>query len=225
MAAPLAMPPTMKPGRWTTTSLATVSVVMMARAASWPPLGWRPAASEGTPAATMSMGSGMPINPVEHTSTASGSQPMAAAVSAHMRAAWATPSAPVAALALPLLSTTAAACPPVAARWARVTCTGAAASLFWVKVAAALTGRPSAVATSDRSGSPEGLMPAATPLATNPAGVVTLTGTPPPRRGRRSRAVRAPRWRTAPPVPTHPSPGCRWRRSRRPSASADRLGR
>ena len=82
----------------------------------------------------------------------------------------------MAALALPLLRITAAARPPVAARWARLTCTGAAASLFCVKVAAAFTATPSAVATSDRSGSPDGLMPAATPLATNPAGVVTLTG-------------------------------------------------
>ena len=59
--------------------------------------------------------------------------------------------------------------PAGAARWARLTCTGPAASLFEVKVAAAATAPASAVATSDRSGSPLALIPAAIPAATNPA--------------------------------------------------------
>ena len=58
----------------------------------------------------------------------------------------------MAALALPLLSTTAAARPPVAARWAREVTTGAAVILLAVNTAAAVTGRPSAVATSDEVG-------------------------------------------------------------------------
>ena len=47
---------------------------------------------------------------------------------------------PVAALALPLESTTAAARPDVAARWARLTCTGAAAARLAVNTPAAGTG-------------------------------------------------------------------------------------
>ena len=42
----------------------------------------------------------------------------------------------------PTLSTTAAARPPVAARWARLTCTGAAAARLVVKTPAAGTGPP-----------------------------------------------------------------------------------
>ena len=75
------------------------------------------------------------------------------------RSASASPVAPVAALALPLLRTTAAARPPVAARWARLTSTGAALARFVVNTPAAATGRPSAVATRARSGSPLALMP------------------------------------------------------------------
>ena len=78
------------------------------------------------------------------------------------------PAAPVAALAHPLLRTTAAARPPVRVRWALVVTTGAAVILFWVNTAAAATGWPSAVATRLRSRSPDGLMPHATPLAREP---------------------------------------------------------
>ncbi len=64
-------------------------------------------------------GSGMPMSPVEHTSTFSAD---AAEVGwprpRHMRSACSRPTAPLAALALPLLRTTAAAWPPVAARCA-----------------------------------------------------------------------------------------------------------
>ena len=47
--------------------------------------------------------------------------------------------------------------------------TGAAVIRFGVNTAAAATGRPSAVATRDRSGSPFGLIPQWMPDATNPA--------------------------------------------------------
>ena len=82
----------------------------------------------------------------------------------------------MAALAQPLLSTTAAARPPVRVRWALVVTTGAAVILFWVNTAAAATGWPSVVATRLRSGSPDGLMPQAIPAAVNPVGAVTRHG-------------------------------------------------
>ncbi len=129
------------------------------------------------PASTGAMGSGIPIRPVWHTRISDGSTPNPSATSAHMRSAPATPAAPVAALALPLESTTAAARPPVRARWARLTCTGAAAARFAVNTPAAGTG-PDVAATSARSGAPDALIPHATPAATNPAGAVMLTGTP-----------------------------------------------
>src|SRR5436190_23964545 len=113
------------------------------------------------------------MSPVEHTRTSAGWQPRWAATRAHIRSASASPRAPVAALAQPLLRTTAAARPEVAARWARVTFTGPAVARLVVKTAAAATGRPSPVATRDRSGSPLALMPHATPAATNPSGEET----------------------------------------------------
>ncbi len=113
------------------------------------------------------------MRPVEQTSTSSAAQPRWAATRAHIRSASASPVAPVAALAQPLLRTTAAARPEVAARWARLTFTGPAVALLDVNTAAATTGRPSSVATRDRSGSPLALIPQATPAATNPSGEVT----------------------------------------------------
>ena len=62
------------------------------------------------------------------------------ATSAHISSASATPRSPVAALAQPLLSTTAAARPPVAVRCACVVTTGAAVILFCVNTPAAATG-------------------------------------------------------------------------------------
>ena len=94
------------------------------------------------------------MRPVEHTSTSSGRHPSWAATTEHMSSASSRPCWPVAALAQPLLSTTAAARPPVAVRWASVVTTGAAVILFWVNTAAAATGFPDAVATRLRSGRP-----------------------------------------------------------------------
>ena len=71
-----------------------------------------------------------------------------------------SPSSPVAALALPLLRTTAVAWPSVASRWCRLTTTGAAARRLVVNTPAAATGAPSAVATTARSGSPGSFTPA-----------------------------------------------------------------
>src|SRR3954452_6862114 len=95
-----------------------------------------------------------------------------------MRSASSRPGSPVAALALPLLSTTADARPPLASRCRLLTCTGAAVARLAVKTAAAGTGWPSAVATTARSGTPSALIPQCTPPATNPPGAVTLIGSP-----------------------------------------------
>ena len=67
--APLAMPPTDQPGPSTTTCLATVSVVMIAAAASGPPAVPNAAYAESTPASTCSRSLASPISPVEHTTT------------------------------------------------------------------------------------------------------------------------------------------------------------
>src|SRR5688500_14668523 len=90
-----------------------------------------------------------------------------------MRSAARRPGAPVAALALPLLTMTADALPLVAVRWLRLSWTGAAAALLVVKTAAAAAGRRSAVVTMARSGWSCGLMPAAVPAATKPFAAVT----------------------------------------------------
>ncbi len=186
MAAPLAIPPTEKPRPGTTTCLDRVSVVMIAWAAAWPasaPPARRPT-RVGIPAATLSICSGMPMSPVEQTSTSEAAQPISPATSAHMRSACSSPARPVAALALPLLITTATAWPADASRWRRLTLTGAAVAWLVVKVAAAGTGRPSAVATRDRSGAPVAFNPQAAPLATKPLGAVTLMDTGPRSAGR-----------------------------------------
>src|SRR4051812_48698104 len=99
---------------------------------------------------------------------------MASAVVAHMAWASARPGAPVAALALPELRITAAAWPRVRSRCDWLVSTGAAVILLSVNTPAAGTALPSAVATSDRSGSPDALIPQATPAATNPLAAVTL---------------------------------------------------
>ena len=182
IAAPLATPPMVKVSPSSVVPVAmvvlgTVSVVMIARAAAGPPFTARAAASAGMAGVIRSMGSGKPIRPVEQTRTSSGEQPSASAVRAHISSASALPAAPVAALALPLFRTTAAARPPVADRCSRHTRTGGAVILLEVNTPAAVTGDPSAVATIARSSAPEALTPQAMPAATNPGTAVTLTGT------------------------------------------------
>ncbi len=155
------------------------------------------------------MGRGMPMSPVEHTSSCSADTPSPSAAMAHMASASALPWAPVAALAFPLDTMTPEAMPPLAARWARLTWTGAAAARLVVKVAAVGTATPSSVATRARSSAPEALMPAARPAATNPLGVVmpldgavdgdvgvVVMGRPPRSGGRPLRAAPGIGWRT-----------------------------
>ena len=197
----------------------------MASAARWPAAvsPARSAAAAGMPVSTAAMGSGTPMRPVEQTRTSSGGQPSAVAVTSHMRRAWARPGAPVAALAFPALRTTAAACPSV--RLLRLTCTGAAATRLVVNTPAAVTGRRSAVATSARSGSPLALTPQATPAASNPVAVVTLTGGARRSARRSSRGARGRGWRPGGPARPRPCRGCRWRRRRGRSRCGRRSGR
>ena len=187
IAAPLAMPPTFTvalpapcpnaAGRSSSTSvcLRTVSVVSIASAAALPPAtsALSDAASFGMPASTGAIGIGIPIRPVWHTSTSVGAHPSDSAVSVHMRSASDRPTTPVAALALPELSTTAAA--RRSPRCVRDTWTGAAATRLPVNTPAAVTGARSAVAIIDRSGAPAGVMPRARPPASNPTTAVTVT--------------------------------------------------
>ncbi len=100
---------------------------------------------------TVSIGNGMPIRPVWQTRTSSARQPRSPATATQRRSAAAWPAAPVAALALPDVRMTPAARPPVAARWARLTWTGAAAARLLVNTPAAGPGSPSAVATTATS--------------------------------------------------------------------------
>ena len=231
IAAPLAMPPTVMvtppTSKVAIASLATVSVVMMASAAERPASGVaaRAAAAAGTPVVNGSIGMGIPIRPVEQTRTWLRSQPRASATSAAVPSATSRPGSPVAALALPELRTTAAACDPPA-RCRRLSWTGAAATRLVVNTPAAVTGRWSAVATSDRSGRPDALMPAATPAATKPWAAVTDIRAPARRRGGRgSRGGRGGGWRSGAPGRRRPSPGCPRRRWPGPCSCGRRSGR
>ncbi len=78
MAAPLAMPPTVKPSPRTTTSLGTVSVVMIARAAKAPPSGLasRRETMPSSCGSTTLIGNGIPMSPVWHTRISSTAAPM-----------------------------------------------------------------------------------------------------------------------------------------------------
>ena len=83
------------------------------------------------------------MRPVWHDEDLFGRQPRSPATATQSRSAAAWPGAPVAALALPDVRMTPAARPPVAARWARLTWTGAAAARLLVNTPAAGTARPS----------------------------------------------------------------------------------
>ncbi len=110
------------------------------------------------------------MTPVDATSTCCGAQPSAAAVAATVASVVARPSAPVHALAQPLLTMTACALPPEETRLARDTCTGAACTWFVVKRPAAATGASATISVT--SSAPDALMPAAMPAARNPAAAV-----------------------------------------------------
>jgi len=112
---PLAIPPTVtvlpSNSKLTAHSLISVSVVMMASAASRPPFSLRASTALPMPGKTRSIGIGWPITPVEHTSTLSSGIPNRRAVSAVMDLASSIPRGPLQALAFPLFTTTALAFP------------------------------------------------------------------------------------------------------------------
>jgi hypothetical protein len=83
--------------------LATVSVVMIARAAAPQPSAARAPCSAGNTAVMRSTGSGSPITPVENGSTASAAHAPACASASQQACAAVRPAAPVPALALPAL--------------------------------------------------------------------------------------------------------------------------
>ena len=186
MPTPLIMPPALQATpsavRETASSLGTVSVVIMARAASWPASGVGASAPAARPAPDRraGMSRGTPMTPVEHTRTSSGrtgrcgsESVSSSATRAAVAAASSAPRAPVQALAEPELRMTARA--PPSATAARDHATGAATTRLVVKTPAATSSGPS-LTTRARSGLPEALRPARTPAARNPAGAVTLTG-------------------------------------------------
>ena len=144
---PLAIPPRVKVEPRTNASFWTWSVVRIPLAASSPPETDSFFASFGVAARILSIGKGVPMIPVEQTSTSLASIPSARAAASAIASASAMPSAPVPALALPELTMIAAARPPFSARRLRSRITGGAANLFWVKTATAVTGLRSSVAT------------------------------------------------------------------------------
>ena len=139
---------------------------MMARAADGPPSGESVRTASPIPRATFCIGSLTPMTPVDATSTAAGAIASAAAVSVVISCACCMPSAPVQALAQPLLTTTAPIWPAEACRLARETRTGGACARFVVKTAAAEAGVSD---TMTARSSPLRRMPAWTPAATAPA--------------------------------------------------------
>ena len=144
MPAPFAMAPTVQLSRWcSATCFGTVSVVMMACAASSPPV--RPPAisctMSVTPVNTLSIGSRSPIRPVEQTATSMApvSVPQSDSAAANASAvAWVSwnPLGPVQALAPPELRITARSRPVVSTCW--VHSTGAALTWLRVNTAAAV---------------------------------------------------------------------------------------
>ena len=95
-------------------ALGTVSVVMIASAASAQPSGRASASAAGSAASMRSCGSVSMITPVENGSTCSGRQPSSRPSAAQVERARARPSAPVPALALPVLTRIARTSPPAA---------------------------------------------------------------------------------------------------------------
>src|SRR5262245_24453137 len=110
------------------------------------------------------------MTPVDATSTCSGAQPTNRAVSDAICRATFIPASPVQALAHPLFTTIARATPPDLPRWSIDTRTGAAWARLVVNTAAAEAGRSDTI--SARSSPWLDLMPALTPDARNPPGVV-----------------------------------------------------
>ena len=143
MPAPLAMPATVKVGCSTSTSLRPESVVRMPGAASAAASAEpdRAATSRGMPDSIGSIGSGMPMSPVEQTRTCSAATPRPGGRQrAHPLGVGPAP-VPGGGVGVPAGHHHGRRPAAVAARWSRLTWTGAAAARFEVKVAAVGTGR------------------------------------------------------------------------------------
>ena len=130
--------------------------------------------SSGIAATTFPAGKGTPMIPVEEGKTSSKMQPKLSAAATQVATQPSMPGAPLAQLALPELTSTAATRPPVAARCRRPTVTGAATTRLVVNMAAptaAPTAPPASRATAiARSRLPLDLIPARTAPHWNPAG-------------------------------------------------------
>ena len=155
MPAPFAMPVTVTVApsivACRDAPLGTVSVVMIAFAASNQPSARALARAAGSAATSRSTGSGSMITPVEYVSTSCSGQARIDAKAAAVVAASATPRSPVPAFALPAL-TTSPRSRPLAARCARQSATGAAWKRFCVNTpAASVPGSQTTTSTSSRS--------------------------------------------------------------------------
>jgi len=95
MPAPLAIPPMRQPLPSTTTCLLTLSVVMIAWAASSPPSAVSAATAASTPRTSTSRSLVRPISPVEHTTTSIAPMPRPVATRSATACVVAKPSAPV----------------------------------------------------------------------------------------------------------------------------------
>ena len=221
--APLAVPPTVYVTGPTlkvaSATLATVSVVMIARATSSPADGDMDSAAARIPRTTRSIGITRPITPVLHTRTSLGSRSRASPAVVHMTSASRNPCAPVHALALPAFTTIAEiGVPRRSVSWEMTT--GAALTVFRVKTPAAAAGTSERItAMSVRVPSPSPRIPAAATPPRNPigahtparacaaTGAVTATGRGTP--ARPSRQTRIGRSSHARPVRRRPCQGCR----------------
>src|SRR5574340_141422 len=160
--------------------LATMSVVMIACAASLQWAGARSAWAAGSAGRILSTGSGSRITPVENGSTCSAPMPMIPATASQVRRARSRPSSPVPALALPVLITSARI--SALARCCLHRMTGAAQKRFCVNTPATrLPGASSISVMSRRPGflMPAEAMPRRTPATGNReagSGAVRLTG-------------------------------------------------
>ena len=122
-------------------------------------------------------GSRVPIRPVEMARTWS-SGAAASSLVAAINSSWScSPSAPVAALAQPLVDRIARAYPPLFSRLRRLRRTGAAASWLVVNVPTTAAGLSVPTTNNPRSGRPESLMPARTAPAAKPAGMCGASST------------------------------------------------
>ena len=176
MPAPLAIPlmVTVVPSifAWAVATLGNVSVVMMAFAASRKRPGAALSARRCITPSKRCAGSGSPITPVEARKTSAGLQPAASLASFAVNAVAARPVLPVKALALPELTTSARALPPLSL--ARHHSTGADG--HFERVATPATVVPFSKSTSSTSVRSLYLMPAA-PVAMRTPEISGVSGT------------------------------------------------